>query len=187
MTITTDGEATLYLAAATVDGSLELLTVLLRRQRELHQMSLAAAVAAMGVKSRNGFAQYESARSEPSLRKFIDLLAAVAPEFVLAVIPRSARVIPRWEEERVNADELDAMLGDPSEANAAALRSKRQPRPATVERPVVPWEPPSVKPGPKKPDVVVGGDRGSKPARLPTQNIDASKASIQRSKPRRIG
>ncbi len=60
----------------------------LRFQRELHKLSLADVARMMGVSSRNAYASYEQGRREPSLRKFRELLAAVAPEMVVTIGPR---------------------------------------------------------------------------------------------------
>ena len=101
-----------------------LVALLLRRQRDLRGMSLADATAAVGAKSRNGIAQYEQGRIDLSVSKLGELLGAVGPELVLAVIPRTARVIPRWDEEADDAEEIKRLLADPSRANVQALRTK---------------------------------------------------------------
>jgi hypothetical protein len=81
-------------------------------------------MAVMGMKSRNGYGQYEQGRSEPLIGKLGALLAAVAPELTLAIVPRTARVISRGDEERENAAERDALLRDPSAGTARALKAK---------------------------------------------------------------
>jgi transcriptional regulator with XRE-family HTH domain len=128
--ITDDGEATLYVTA---NDPVRMVALLLRHQRELHELSLADVAKEMGNKSRNGFAQYESGRSEPSITKLQELLNAVAPELMVSIIPRTARVIPRWDEEMENAAEIDAVMRDPSPANIAAL-VKAATRSATARR-----------------------------------------------------
>jgi DNA-binding XRE family transcriptional regulator len=67
----------------------------LKYQREMHNLSLADVAKALGVSSRNAYARYEQGKSEPSLSKFRELLAVVAPEMALTVGPRSgARPAP---------------------------------------------------------------------------------------------
>jgi len=119
--VTDGGEDTIYV---TSNDPARLLSLLLRRQRELHELSLADVAKAMGNKSRNGFAQYETGRSEPSITKLQELLDAVAPELAVAIVPRTARVVPCWDEEMENAAEINAVVKDPSAANVAALRAK---------------------------------------------------------------
>lgn len=119
--VTDDGEATLYV---TSPNTPRLIALLLRRQRDMRGMSLADATAAVGAKSRNGIAQYEQGRIDLSVSKFGELLGAVGPELVLAVIPRTARVIPRWDEEADDAEEIKRLLANPSRANVQALRTK---------------------------------------------------------------
>lgn len=130
--VTDDGEATLYV---TSPDAPQLIALLLRRQRELHGMSLAAAAAAAGCKSRNGIAQYEQGRIDLSVSKLNELLGAIGPELVLAIIPRTARVVPRWDEEADDAEEIQRLIENPSRANVQALRTKhartkRKPRAA---------------------------------------------------------
>jgi transcriptional regulator with XRE-family HTH domain len=116
-----DGEATVYV---TSNDPARFTALILRRLRDLHELSLADVTKAMNAKSRNGWAQYELGRIDPSLGKLQEMLAVVAPELVLAIVPRTARVIPRWDEEMDDAAELDRLIEDPSPANVAALRAK---------------------------------------------------------------
>jgi hypothetical protein len=62
-----------------------LLSLVLRRQRERSGLSLAAAAARLGAKSRNAYARYERGTSVPTVDKLTELLQAVAPgqDFVL--------------------------------------------------------------------------------------------------------
>jgi len=101
-----------------------LIALLLRRQRNQRGMSLAAAAAAVGTKSRNGIAQYEQGRIDLSVSKLSELLGTVGPELVLAVIPRTARVVPRWDEDADDAEEIKGLLENPSRADVQALRAK---------------------------------------------------------------
>lgn len=62
----------------------------LKYQREVHQLSLADVAKKLDSSSRNAYAAYEQGKREPSLSKYIELLAAVAPEMTLMVGPRSS-------------------------------------------------------------------------------------------------
>jgi transcriptional regulator with XRE-family HTH domain len=128
--VTDDGEATIYV---TSNDPARLTALLLRRLRELHELSLADVTKAMNARSRNGWAQYEHGRIDPSLGKLQEMLAVVAPELTLAIIPRTARVIPRWDEEADDLAELDRVLQDPSPANVAALRARHVAHQARVD------------------------------------------------------
>jgi transcriptional regulator with XRE-family HTH domain/predicted RNase H-like HicB family nuclease len=123
VTVTDDGDATLYL---TSNDAGRLIATLLRCQRELHDMSLADVAEATGARSRNGYAQYEQGRADPSITKLQDLLDAVAPDLAVAIVPRTARVIPRWDEEADDAIEVEAIMRDPSEANIRAFVARRR-------------------------------------------------------------
>lgn len=63
----------------------DLISLLLRRQRERSGLSLAEAAGRLGAKSRNAYARYERGASVPTLDKLTELLQAVAPgqDFVL--------------------------------------------------------------------------------------------------------
>ena len=122
--VSDDGKSTAYVTSS---DPARLIALLLRRQRELHGMSLADVAIAMGAKSRNGFAQYEQARFEPSISKLEEMLAAIAPELVVAIVPRTARVLPRWDEEAGDTAELDRVLEDPTPENIEALRRASRP------------------------------------------------------------
>lgn len=101
--ITDDGESTLYL---TSNDPTRLVSLLLRQQRTAHGMSLADVADTVGAKSKNAYATYEQGRTEPSIGKLQELLVLVAPDYRLAIIPRSAAIIPRHEEREL--EELDA-------------------------------------------------------------------------------
>lgn len=78
----------------------------LKYQREIHQLSLADVAKRLGVSSRSSYASYEQGRSEPSLSKFAELLAAVAPDLALLVGPRGGSPrsgTPRRGRARVSA------------------------------------------------------------------------------------
>ncbi len=123
VTVADDGEATIYL---TSNDPVRLTSMLLRCQREHSQMSLADVALKMGGVTRSAYAQYEQGRREPSIGKLHELLEAVAPDFVLTIAPRTARVIPRWDEEADDEKEMDALMGDPSPANVSALKAKQR-------------------------------------------------------------
>ena len=57
-------------------------------QREMHGLSLAQVAKRLGASSLNAYAAYEQGKREPSLSKFSELLAVVAPEMALTVGPR---------------------------------------------------------------------------------------------------
>ncbi len=57
----------------------QLVSLLLRRQRERSGLSLAEAAQRLGAKSRNAYARYERGDSLPTLEKLDDLLQAVSP------------------------------------------------------------------------------------------------------------
>lgn len=63
----------------------------LKHQRFMSGLSLADVQKRMGVKSRNEFAAYEKGERDPSIAKFRALLAAVAPDMALAVVPRRSK------------------------------------------------------------------------------------------------
>ncbi len=123
--VTHDGKSTLHVAS---NDLTRMLALLVKRMRIWKDMSLADVTQAIGAKSRNGWAQYEQARCEPSISKLQAMLDIVAPELVVAVIPRGAQVLPRWREEHVAAwdDEVEmtAFIADPSPQNVAKLRAK---------------------------------------------------------------
>ena len=59
----------------------------LRHQREIHGLTLADVAKKLGASSVNSYAAYEQGRREPSLSKYRELLAIVAPEMELTVTP----------------------------------------------------------------------------------------------------
>ncbi len=64
-----------------------LISLLLRRQRERSGLSLAAAAARLGGKSRNAYARYERGTSMPSIEKLDALLRAVSPDLDFVLQP----------------------------------------------------------------------------------------------------
>ena len=65
-----------------------LAAAILKYQRQRNRLSLADIERALGPANRRSYASYEQGQSEPSLSKFRELLAAVAPDMVLTVGPR---------------------------------------------------------------------------------------------------
>ncbi|MBI4612537.1 MAG: type II toxin-antitoxin system HicB family antitoxin [Planctomycetes bacterium] len=65
-----------------------LLALLVKRQRQMHGLSLADAARRLGRTSRNTFARYEQGKTVPTVEKLAELLAAVDPEHDL-VLTRS--------------------------------------------------------------------------------------------------
>lgn len=57
----------------------------LRYQREVHGLSLADVSKVLGVSSKNAYARYEQGRTEPTIGKYGELLAAVAPEMSIVI------------------------------------------------------------------------------------------------------
>jgi hypothetical protein len=68
-----------------------LAALVLTVQREHNKLSLADVAAKLGVSSRNAYARYEQGASVPTLDKYIELLAAVAPDMALMVGPRATK------------------------------------------------------------------------------------------------
>ena len=62
-----------------------LISLLLRRKRELSGLSLSQAAERLGASSRNAYARYEQGRADPSVQKLYELLQAVCPneDFVI--------------------------------------------------------------------------------------------------------
>ena len=56
-----------------------LMSLLLRRQREKHGLSLAEAARRLGAKSRNAYARYEQGRAVPTIEKLSELVRALGP------------------------------------------------------------------------------------------------------------
>ena len=64
-------------------GSLEpkhMISLLLRRKREISGLSLSQVASRLGVSSRNTYARYEQGRSVPTVEKLNELLHAVSPK-----------------------------------------------------------------------------------------------------------
>jgi hypothetical protein len=69
-----------------------MIRLLLKRQRQVSGLSLAAAAERLGAKSRNAYARYEQGTSVPSIEKLDELLQAVSlgQDFVLLPSPLKA-------------------------------------------------------------------------------------------------
>ena len=57
-----------------------LLALLLRRQRELQGLTLAAVAEKLGQRSKNAYARYEQGKTMPTVEKLEQLLKAIAPD-----------------------------------------------------------------------------------------------------------
>ncbi len=128
VTVEDDGESTIFVSA---NDTTRLIALLLRDQRGQLGMSLAEVAEEAGAKSRNGYAQYEQGKVMPTLSKLQEMLDIVAPELVLAIIPRTARVLPREEEIE---PEFDRLVEDPSPTNLAAWVAVTRVKDAEVRR-----------------------------------------------------
>jgi hypothetical protein len=117
--ITDDGESTLLVSSS---NPARLTSLLIRHQRDRLAFSLAEVTKATGAKSRNGWAQYEQGVHEPSPSKLQSMLDAVHSGLVVAVIPRTARVLPR--EDETGKEELERFIENPSPETVAAVRAK---------------------------------------------------------------
>lgn len=88
----------------------------LKYQRETNGLSLADVAKKLGASSRNAYASYEQGRVEPSLSKYIELLAAVAPDMALIVGERKSAkaAMPRVKEGIHYEDVSHLGMGDRS-------------------------------------------------------------------------
>jgi len=57
-----------------------MIAFLLKRQRQMHGLSLADVSARLGRKSRNAYARYEQGKAVPTIAKLSELLKAVNPD-----------------------------------------------------------------------------------------------------------
>jgi predicted RNase H-like HicB family nuclease/DNA-binding XRE family transcriptional regulator len=66
-------------------NSKPLISLLLKRKRELSGLSLSQAAERLGASSRNAYARYEQGRSDPTVKKLSELLHAICPyaDFVI--------------------------------------------------------------------------------------------------------
>jgi hypothetical protein len=71
-----------------------LAALLLKYQRTVHRLTLAQVAKMLGTANHNAYASYEQGRREPSLSKFRELLATVAPEMALTVGRRAPKSAP---------------------------------------------------------------------------------------------
>jgi hypothetical protein len=62
--------------------------LVLKYQRTVRGLTLAEVAAKLGTAHHNAYASYEQGKREPSIGKFGELLAAIAPEMALTVAPR---------------------------------------------------------------------------------------------------
>lgn len=62
--------------------------LVLKYQRQMRGMTVQQVAEKLGAAHHNAYASYEQGRREPSIGKFAELLAAVAPEMAVTVGPR---------------------------------------------------------------------------------------------------
>lgn len=62
--------------------------LVLRYQRQMRGMTVQQVAEKLGAAHHNAYASYEQGKREPSIGKFAELLAAVAPEMAVTVGPR---------------------------------------------------------------------------------------------------
>jgi predicted RNase H-like HicB family nuclease/DNA-binding XRE family transcriptional regulator len=67
------------------DDCRPMISLLLRRQRQMSGLSLRQAAQRLGARSRNAYARYEQGSSVPSVEKLDQLLKAIAPEREIVV------------------------------------------------------------------------------------------------------
>jgi Helix-turn-helix len=77
--------------------------LVLKYQRTVRGLTLAEVAAKLGTAHHNAYASYEQGRRDPSLGKFSELLAAVAPEMTLTVAPRKPTLRARRKSARREA------------------------------------------------------------------------------------
>lgn len=125
VSVTHDDAHTVYVTSSDPN---RLLALLLLDQRVNRGLSLADVAEKTGAKSRNGYAQYEQCRREPSISQLTKLLEVVAPDLQLAIIPRNAQVIAPEQE----VDEHVEMLLE--EIVARRKTRKRDSKPMRMKR-----------------------------------------------------
>jgi transcriptional regulator with XRE-family HTH domain len=69
-----------------------LTALMLRRQREMHGLTLAEAAKRMGQSSSNAYARYEQGASVPTVTKLTELLVALSPGDDFVLVRRKRRV-----------------------------------------------------------------------------------------------
>jgi hypothetical protein len=62
------------------DNVSTLVAIMLRRQREKHNLTLSDVARRLGARSKTAYARYEQGSSVPTVAKLFELLAAVAPD-----------------------------------------------------------------------------------------------------------
>ena len=77
-----------------------LLAELLKHQRRVHKLTIADVAKRLGSKHVNAYAAYERGTREPSVTKYLELLAAVAPEMTLFVGRKPINTSPKARKRR---------------------------------------------------------------------------------------
>lgn len=72
------------------DDTPTIIGLLLRRQRQKSDLSLAEVAQRLGAKSRNAYARYENGTSVPTVAKLDQLLRAIAPDRDLVILQGAA-------------------------------------------------------------------------------------------------
>jgi DNA-binding XRE family transcriptional regulator len=84
-----------FLVLVEADEPALLGALVLKHQRQVHGLTMQEVAAKLGTENHNAYAAYEQGRRDPSIGKFAELLAAVAPEMAVTVGPRKpARAAP---------------------------------------------------------------------------------------------
>jgi len=82
------GEKDAYEVSIDSDDLSTLLVEVLKHQRRMHKLTLAEVAKRLGSDNVNAYAAYEQGKREPSVGKFREMLAVVAPELGLTIAPR---------------------------------------------------------------------------------------------------
>jgi predicted transcriptional regulator len=80
-----------YLVRIEANQPARLASLVLMVQRERNKLSLADVAKRLGAASRNSYARYEQGTSVPTMAKFEELLAVVAPDLALSIAPRESK------------------------------------------------------------------------------------------------
>lgn len=96
VTVTETGQVDAEVEIVFVDPSnpSALLAGVLRQQRGRNGLSLSDVASKLGASSVDEYAAYEEGKADPSISRFSEFLAVVAPDFVLTIGPRVAASTP---------------------------------------------------------------------------------------------
>lgn len=79
------GKAEAYLVSVDAEDVTLLLAEVLKHQRRIHKLTVADVAKRLGATSLNSYSAYEQGKREPSVGKYRQLLAAIAPEVMLSI------------------------------------------------------------------------------------------------------